>query len=128
MSEPLGVEERARLREWAETPACPWPTDRWESVEVAMSALLDEVDRLTEALEAAQSVAQRDEAEKGRLWQHLRDRAERAEADLAGLRAGVEALGKRWAASEDRGWVSSQADELLDLLLDTATEEAQGAP
>lgn len=33
-----------RLREWAETPACPWPTDRWESVEVAMLALLDEIE------------------------------------------------------------------------------------
>lgn len=47
-TEPVTTEDRARLREWAETPACPWPTDRWASVEVGMAALLDDVDRLAE--------------------------------------------------------------------------------
>lgn len=30
--------------------------------------------------------------------------------------AAVEELAKQWAASDDRGWVSNQADELLDVL------------
>ena len=39
-----------------------------------------------------------------------------ARAALADLRAKVEALADRWERSDDRGWVSNQADELRDLL------------
>lgn len=86
MSEPMSGEERARLREWSETSAHPWPTDRWECVEVGMTALLDDVDRLTEALE--QAAKERTQlsgiAEAAdRRWLDTLKRAERAEADLA---------------------------------------------
>lgn len=56
------------------------------------------------------AVAQRDEAEKGRLWQHLRDRCAAAETEVRGWRA----LRDRLEAAMDGDWHSG--DELHDLI------------
>lgn len=93
MSEPLGVEERARLRALAEG----FLRGRISAIDLSelvqtVPDLLAEVDRLTEALDGYRVKPPKTGRDCTSLEVSLLARAERAEADLAELRAGVEAL------------------------------------
>lgn len=124
MSEAMSADERARLREMA---GIGWEFTAYDKIlsNHDLTALLDEVDRLTEALEAAERRAEQWMTEAHDASVHIesleriredtatdRRRAERAEADLDAIRK-VEVSIRLAAAEPERTYSAAGWRQLL---------------
>ena len=68
---------------------------------------------------AAEQRGREDNADHGQCYVFgSKALAAREAAVREDLRERIEALADRWERSDDRGWISNQADELRDLLKD----------
>jgi len=126
--------EDQSLTEWHHCATCkggpcacsgrPWLGDEMAgAIENLLAERLRQVDA---ERDRAQDVARKDEAEKGRMWQHLRDRCAAAEAALAEARQReerVRALASNWLRlaatamdAEVREWTKAAATSVLTAL------------